>query len=131
MGIAITHFEVLMEKLFPVCVASVPLLVICLDLSAVAQPTSRATAIEIRSSVKNDTSQTLQSLKSSLSKIRRPLERRVYPPPQINPKRLSPKFRQSKTDSALQLKGGPVVPITVIASVDGLGKDLPDSNGEP
>jgi len=120
-----------MRKPFSVSAAVFLLLLISPNLTAVAQSTSPVTAAEIRSSVKNDTSQTLQSLKSSLSKIRRPLERRVYPPPQINPKRLSPKFRQSKTDSALQLKGGPVVPITVIASVDGLGKDLPDSNGEP
>lgn len=120
-----------MRKPFPVSAAIFPLLLTSPNLTAVAQSTSRATAIEIRSSVKNDTSQTLQSLKSSLSKIRRPLERRVYPPPQINPKRLSPKFRQPETDTALQLKGGPVVPVTVIASVDGLGTDFPDSNGEP
>lgn len=120
-----------MRKPFSVSAAVFLLLLISPNLTAVAQSTSPQMAIEIRSSVKNDTSQTLQSLKSSLSKIRRPLERRVYPPPQINPKRLSPKFRQSKIDSALQLKGGPVVPITIIASVDGLGRDLPDSNGLP
>jgi hypothetical protein len=120
-----------MKKPFLVPAAVFPLLLTSPNLTALAQSTSPPTAIEIRSSVKNDTSQTLQSFKSSLSKIRRPLERRVYPPPQINPKRLSPKFRQPETDTVLQLKGGPVVPITVIASVDGLGRDLPDSNGEP
>lgn len=120
-----------MREPFLISAAVFPLLLTSPNITAVAQSTSPATAVEIRSSVKNDTSQTLQSLKSSLSKIRRPLERRVYPPPQINPKRLSPKFRESKTDSALQLTGGPVVPITVIASADGLGRDLPDGNGEP
>ena len=123
-------WEILMRKPFSVSAAVFLLLLISPNLTAVAQSTSPVTAAEIRSSVKNDTSQTLQSLKSSLSKIRRPLERRVYPPPQINPKRLSPKFRQSKIDSALQLNGGPVVPITMIASVDGLGRDLPDSNDD-
>ena len=131
MGIAKTIQEVLMKKLFPISLAVFLLLFASTPLTAVAQTTSRATAMEIHSSVKNDTSQTRQSLKPSLSKIRLPLERRVYPPPQLNPKRLSPKFRQPTTDSALQLEGGPVVPVTVIASVDGLGRGVPDSNGEP
>src|SRR4051794_39095377 len=97
MGIAKPIWEVLMRKPFRISAAVFPLLLTSPNITAVAQSTSPATAVEIRSSVKNDTSQTLQSLKSSLSKIRRPLERRVYPPPQINPKRLSPKFRESET----------------------------------
>ena len=123
--------EALMRKLLAISVAVILVLFTSTTVTVVAQATSRATGIEIRSSVKNDTSPTLQSLKSSLSKIRPLLERRVHPSPQLNPKRLSPKFHQPTTDDALQLSAGPVVPVTVIASVDGLGRGAPDTNGEP
>src|SRR6516225_2990876 len=103
-----------MKKLFSVSVATLPLLLALVHLSALAQPTARGVALEVHSSIKNDTSQTLESFKSSLSKLRRPSERRVFPPPRLNPKRLSLKFLQPKVDNALQLRGGPAVPITII-----------------
>jgi hypothetical protein len=120
-----------MKKLFHPLLATLASSLMSLSSSALAQATANAIALEVRSSTRNDTSQTLQSLKSSLPELRRPFERRVYPAPRLNPKRVAPKFTQSRMDTALQLKGGPVVPITLITSVDGLGRGLLDSNGDP
>ena len=98
---------------------------------ASAQQTPSGTTFSINTSVKNDTSQSLQSLKSSLPKIRGAKERHVVPSPRLNPKRTTAKFTQPRTDTALQSKEGPEIPIKLIASVDGLGRGFPDSGGHP
>jgi hypothetical protein len=102
-----------------------------LSLPVSAQQATPGATVEVHASVRNDTSESLESVKSLLPTIRRALEPRVYPPPRLNLKRLTAIFTQGRKDTALQSKEGPTVPIKLIASVDGLGRGFLDSNGHP
>ena len=96
-----------------------------------AQQTASGARLSVNTSVRNDTSQSLQSLKSSMPKIRAAVERHVIPAPRLNPKRANAAFTRPRPDPVLQSKEGPAVLIKVIASVDGLGKDFPNTDGDP
>ena len=66
-----------------------------------------------------------------MPKIRAAVERHVIPAPRLNPKRANADFTRPRPDPVLQSKEGPAVGMKVIASVDGLGKDFPNTDGDP
>src|SRR5262250_845 len=96
-----------------------------------AQQRPSAISFSINPSVRNDTSLSLQSLKSSMPKTHAAPERHVIPAPRLNPQRANAAFTRPRPDPVLQSKEGPASPMKVIASFDGLGNDFPDTDGEP
>lgn len=83
--------------------------------------------IEVHDSVRNDTSPPLKAPGPTHA----PASRREIDPPRLNPNRIAGAllFAPGLVDTAIQSKPGPAVPITIKASVYGLGlKDPDDKN---
>src|SRR5438477_6263102 len=89
------------------------------------------TTFIVTTSIKNDTSPPLKDLQVPAGLAA--LGRREIDRPRLNPNRtgaMAAMFALSVSDTSIQSKPGPAVPIKLVSSSDGLGREFPDTQGK-